>query len=96
MQVNEQNAREAFQAAGLTGQALEDAIAGLANMRTTAEVVVRVNEGENRKYGHVSLIKIQANGFEKPVTGLRFEQIPGLIAQLQAALPDEDEQEDAS
>lgn len=85
MQVNTDQARQAFEAAGLKGQALENALAGLSNMRVTAEVIVRVNEGDERKFGDVSILKIQANGFEKPVGGFKFAQLPELIAGLQAA-----------
>ena len=85
MQVNTDQAREAFEAGGGTGKALENAIAGLANMRTTAQVIVRVNDADERKFGDVSILKIQANGFEKPVGGFRFAQLPELIAGLQQA-----------
>jgi hypothetical protein len=85
MQVNTDQAREAFEAAGLTGKALDNAIAGLSNMRVTAQVVVRVNSEDERKFGDVSIIKIQANGFEKPTGGFKFAQLPELIAGLTAA-----------
>ena len=94
MQVNTENARTAFEAAGLKGTALENALAGLANMRTTATVEVRVNEGEERKFGDVSIVKIQANGYTRPVGGFQFAQLPELIAGLTAALSAS--QEDAS
>lgn len=85
MQVNTDQARAAFEAAGLKGSALENALAGLSNMRVTAEVVVRVNGPDERKFGDVSIVKIQANGFERPIGGFKFEQLPELIAGLQTA-----------
>jgi hypothetical protein len=94
MQVNTEQARAAFEAAGLKGNALEQAVAGLANMRVTAEIVVRTNVGEERKFGDVSIVKIQANGFERPIGGFQYGQLPDLISQLQAAL--DSQQEDAS
>lgn len=85
MQVNTDNARAAFVAAGLKDDALENALAGLSNMRVTAEVTVRVNGPDERKFGDVSIVKIQANGFERPLGGFKFDQLPDLIAALQAA-----------
>lgn len=95
MQVDTSAAREVLEAAGLKGDKLEDALAGIANVRTTAQVVVRVNTGEELKFGNVSIIKIQANGFEKPVGGFTFDQVAELIPQLQATV-DGRPQEDAS
>ncbi len=94
MQVNAEAARTVLEAAGLKGDKLDDALAGIANVRTTAQVVVRVNAGEELQFGNVSIIKIQANGFEKPVGGFTYAQLPELIAQLQVAL-DGSPQEDA-
>lgn len=85
MQVDTDAARSVLEAAGLKGDALEDAIAGIANVRTTAEVIVRVNKGEEVKFGNVSIIKRQPNGFERPLGGFAFAQLPALIAQLQEA-----------
>lgn len=95
MQVDTDAARGVLESAGLKGDALEDALAGIANVRTTAEVQVRVNRGEEIKFGNVSIIKIQANGFEKPLGGFTFDQLPSLITQLQTAY-DARPQEDAS
>ncbi len=95
MQVDTDAARSVLEAAGLKGGKLEDALAGIANVRTTAQVVVRVNQGDELKFGNVSIIKIQANGFEKPVGGFTFDQVAELITQLQTAY-DGRPQEDAS
>jgi outer membrane translocation and assembly module TamA len=95
MQVDTDAAREVLEAAGLKGEKLDNALAGIANVRTTAEVQVRVNKGEEIKFGNVSIVKIQANGFVKPLGGFSFDQLPGLITQLEAAYAARP-QEDAS
>jgi hypothetical protein len=84
--VNTDAARAAFQAAGLTEEAIEKALAGLASMRTTASIEVVVNSAEERKFGDVSIFKVQGNGYRKPAMGLFREQIEPLIEQLGAAL----------
>lgn len=95
MQVDSSAARTVLEAAGLKGDKLENALAGIANVRSTAEVQVRVNTGDEVKFGNVSILKIQANGFTRPVGGFTFAQLPDLIAGLQAAY-DSRPQENAS
>ncbi len=95
MQVDTDAARKVLESAGLKGQKLDDALAGIANVRTTAEVLVQTNAGEELKFGNVSIIKRQANGFERPLGGFSFDQLPNLIEQLQAAY-DNRPQEDGS
>lgn len=85
-QVNTEAARAAFQAAGLTDEAIDKALAGLASMRTTAAVEVVVNSAEERKFGDVSIFKVQGNGYRKPAMGLFRDQIEPLIEQLGTAL----------
>jgi hypothetical protein len=83
--VNTEAARAAFEAAGLKGDALDRALAGIASMRTTATIEVVVNSAEERKFGDVSIFKVQGNGYRKPAMGLFRDQISVLIEQLQAA-----------
>lgn len=83
--VNTESARAAFEAAGLKGDALDRAMAGISALRTTATIEVVVNGAEERKFGDVSIFKVQGNGYRKPAMGLFGDQIPALIEQLQAA-----------
>ena len=83
--VNTDQAREVFEAAGLSGSALEQAMSGLANMRTTAGIEVVVNPEAERKFGDVTIYKVQGNGYRQPKLALRIAQIPELIAGLTAA-----------
>lgn len=90
--VNTEAAKAAFEAAGLSGDALDRALAGVASLRTTATIEVVVNSAEERKFGDVSIFKVQGNGYRKPAMGLFRDQIEPLMEQLasaQTALSDE-------
>lgn len=80
--VNTEAARAAFEAAGLDSDAVDQALAGLASMRTTASIEVVVNPAEERKFGDISIFKVQGNGYRKPVMGLFQAQIEPLIESL--------------
>jgi hypothetical protein len=84
--VDTESARAAFKAAGLSDDAIEQALAGLASMRTNAAIEVVVNSAEERKFGDVSIFKVQSNGYRKPAMGLFRDQIEPLIEQLGNAL----------
>ena len=84
--VNTEAARAAFVAAGLKGEQIDQALAGIASMRTTASIEVVVNSAEERKFGDVSIFKVQGNGYRRPAMGLFREQIEPLIERLGAAL----------
>lgn len=57
-------------------------IVGAANRASTE---VRVNDTDDRKYGDVSIFKVQANGYARPKMGVYTKGIPALIEQLQTA-----------
>lgn len=84
--VSEESARAAYKEAGLSDTQIEKALAGLRNARVTAGIEAKVNPAGERKYGDVSIFKVQGNGYRKPAMGLFRGQIAGLIAQLQDAL----------
>lgn len=82
----EESARAAFKEAGLTDAQIEKALTGLRNTRAHAGIEVTVNPADERKYGDVSIFKVQGNGYRKPAMGLFHAQIAGLVEQLQDAL----------
>ena len=61
--------------------------AGLANIVKVqhASFEVLVNDEANKKYGDVTIYKVQSNGYRTPKTGVFSKDLPGLIEQLQAA-----------
>lgn len=83
--VNLQAAEGALRAAGVSEEEIGKALAGLASLRTTAGIEVVVNPADERKYGDVSIFKVQANGYRKPAMGVFASQLPELIAGLQDA-----------
>lgn len=84
--VNTESARAAFVAAGLGEKEIEQALAGLASLRNTATIEVVVNSAEERKFGDVSIFKVQGNGYRKPAMGLFKDQIQATIDALTDAL----------
>ena len=50
-----------------------------------AETEVRINDEDNRKYGDVSIYKVQDNGYARPKMGVFTDSIPTLVEQLEAA-----------
>jgi len=84
--VNLEAAEGALRAAGVSEDEIVKAIQGLATMRTTAGIEVVVNPAEERKYGDVSIFKVQGNGYRKPAMGIFENQLSDLIAQLEDAL----------
>lgn len=60
-------------------------LAALVGRSHRAETEVRVNDEDNRKFGDVSIYKVQENGYSRPKTGLFTDGIPTLIEQLQDA-----------
>jgi hypothetical protein len=80
--VNLEAAEGALRAAGVAEDEITKAIQGLATMRTTAGIEVVVNPAEERKFGDVSIFKVQGNGYRKPAMGIFATQLPDLIAQL--------------
>lgn len=70
-----------LEAAGLS---LKD-LASVVSETNRADTDVRVNDEENRKFGDVSIYKVQDNGFARPKMGVFTDSIPGLIGQLEAA-----------
>lgn len=91
MALTAEQQREAFEAAGLRGDALEKALQGLANMRTTAAIEVRVNPDDERKYGDVTVFKVQGNGFRAPKLALKTGQIAEVLNGLVSAFAALDE-----
>lgn len=83
---NTDAARAAFVAAGLNEAQVEKALAGLASLRDVAGIEVVVNSAEERKFGDVSIFKVQGNGYRKPAMGLFQAQIQPLIESLTDAL----------
>lgn len=83
--VNLEAAEGALRAAGLSDSDVTKAMQGLAAARSTAGIEVVVNPAEERKFGDVSIFKVQGNGYRKPVMGIFASQLPGLIAQLEDA-----------
>jgi len=55
-----------------------------ASRGAASAITVRVNTGDEKKYGDVSVLKTRGD-FTTPVMGLRNADIPGFIEQLQAA-----------
>lgn len=94
--VNTDNAREVFENIGLKGAALDQALEGLANMRTTASIEVSINEGDDVKFGDVSINKVQPNGYSRTAMGLRTAQIPEFVANLVVALEELDSEAHAA
>ena len=88
--VNTDNAQEVFEAIGLKGNALDQALQGLANMRTTASIEVQINSGDDVKFGDVSINKVQPNGYSRTAMGLRTAQIPEFVVNLVVALEELD------
>ena len=84
--INTESARAAFEAAGLDAAAVDAALAGLASLRNTASIEVVVNSAEERKFGDVSIFKVQGNGYRKPAMGLFKDQIAPTIEALTDAL----------
>lgn len=84
--VNLEAAEAALRAAGVSEDEIVKAIQGLSTMRTTAGIEVVVNPAEERKYGDVSIFKVQGNGYRKPAMGIFESQLSDLISQLQDAL----------
>ena len=84
--VDTEAARAAFVAAGLSEGEIEKALAGLASMRSFAGIEVVVNAADERKFGDVSIFKVQGNGYRKPAMGLFQAQIEPLIESLKDAL----------
>ena len=90
--VNTDQAREVFEAAGLKGTALDQALQGIVNMRTTASIEVGINSGDDVKFGDVSVYKVQPNGYRRTAMGVRTSQIPGFLVNLADALEQVDPQ----
>lgn len=61
--------------------------AGLANVqiRQRASFEVIVNDEDNRKYGDVTIYKVQSNGFRAPKVGIAKTDLADLIERLQKA-----------
>lgn len=53
-----------------------------AKVRQTATIQVVVNEGEAKKFGDVSIVKVQANGYKQPKVGIFAADLPGFIEAL--------------
>ena len=83
--VSEEAARTAYAEAGLSNEQIEKALQGLRDARTHAGLDVVTNPADERKYGDISVFKVQGNGYRKPTMGLFKAQIPGFIEDLQAA-----------
>lgn len=83
--VNEDALLAAYKAAGLGEQEIAKAMAGLRNARTTVAPTVVVNQGDERKFGDVSIFKTHANGYRKAGIGLWAADLPAFIAALQEA-----------
>lgn len=85
---NAKEALELLEKLGITPDVLA-AAAGLANVavaaRQHAVFEVTINEEGDRKYGDVTIYKVQGNGFRAPKVGIYADDLPGLINQLQAA-----------
>ncbi len=83
--IDTDNARTVFEAAGLKGQALDNALSGLANMRTTASIAIEVAPEGERKYGDVLVYKQMGSNYRKMKMGLRTNQLPEVLDGLAAA-----------
>lgn len=79
-------ARAAYEEAGLKKEQIDKLLSGLTAARTTAGLEVVVNPEGERKYGDVSIFKVQANGYRKPKMGVFTKDIQTLIDGLTQAL----------
>lgn len=58
---------------------------GLAIRKARARLEVVVNDEDRAKFGAVTIYKIRANGFKKPMMGVFADDVPVLIEGLQNA-----------
>jgi hypothetical protein len=79
---NEEATRTALKESGLTEEQVEKSIAKLRSLRETAGIQVKVNPVAERKYGDVTIVKVQPDGYTKTLGGVWHKDVRTLAAAL--------------